>query len=195
MGLVPQSYFQDVRNHMIRAGFTLISQVAIDNQDLEYHVRATIARSTRIFFHVTGMSVIAALSYDENDYFEREVIRSHWRIDLYTQRSGDAWADPGEAPSGFRSFGGSWNTGTQHDVYEQELADAIPMEPATLVAAVMTLRERAEPFVTTGPFKELQVTDFPPHYTFKKSEDLFWSRFDTTYFRKVVRRPWGSGDY
>jgi len=100
-------------------------------------------------------------------------------------------------PDGFARYGG-WDTneaGSRQymDHWEQPESGSTPLDPGALVGACLLLCLAVAPTIASGPFQRLQVTSFPPYYTFPGCEQLFWKRFDTAYFRNVVRDPWGSG--
>lgn len=211
MGLVSSTYFDNIVHGMVRAGFALISRVAISDQDTKYHVPATMARDTRLVFHVLGKQIIILLAYHEDDYYETGKVRGYWTINLYfgqlpyTNPDLRLWeqldmlesrGEPEIKLEGFsnriwRSIDGN----LLEQMYEELRPFDAPVSTETVIAAATTLRNALASEAAPGRFDRLQVTTFPPYYTFPKCESLFWSRFDTAYFRSVVRDPWGSAGH
>jgi hypothetical protein len=58
---VGQSYFKKVIAGMVKAGYALVSNVEINSYEMPYHVPASFARSTNLFFHIIGKSVLIKL--------------------------------------------------------------------------------------------------------------------------------------
>lgn len=71
-----------------------------------------------------------------------------------------------------------------------------PTAPEIVVDDIWCIVEPMLPYLDRLPFDELQVTSFPPHYTFPSCEAEFWKLFkesvSPSYLRSLIRRPWGS---
>lgn len=65
------------------------------------------------------------------------------------------------------------------------------MGPEEVVRVPGKMFKRLEPFLFVR-FRDLQVTDFAPHYTFPGHEADFWDKFPVGRLKKVAGRIWGS---
>ncbi len=203
----PKGYFDSVVSFMVRAGFALISRVTIDKSDARFHVAAGYARNTSLFFHVVGKSIIVQMSFNENDCY-RDFFYGAWSVEFHTEflpgaellpltaipRGPDEWETsyklvPGQDER--LELEGFWHYGSK---LQENPTPVRRMVPERLAAIVKRATDLMLPFLDRGRFDKLQVTSFPPTYVFPGCEQEFWERFDTSYFRSIVRRPWGSGE-
>ncbi|HRH26029.1 MAG TPA: hypothetical protein PLF31_00965 [Candidatus Paceibacterota bacterium] len=79
-----------------------------------------------------------------------------------------------------------------------------PCDPEKLVRTVTEMIKPTLPFVDKRPIQRLYVGSFAPTYIFngqnnhsnehrqQQLEELFWSRMDVSYFRRLVYKPWGT---
>src|SRR3989344_6437745 len=174
--LVPQSYFDTVQRLMIAEGYALISRVAIDSQETGFHVPASYARSTSLFFHRKDWKgVVIKLEFSENDSY-RDWPYGSWSISVNLnflpmedlvrmtyrpfEESGldDDVCSPvpgwntGLEFDGFRSYGHKW---------EEDPTPSTPMKPQQLAHVVTSAISPVLPYLTNKPFDELQVTSYP----------------------------------
>jgi len=217
--LVGPKYFDEIEKAMRKQGFSLFAKVAIDNTDHRYHVTASVARSTGMFFCIPQRALIIQMVYTESDHddkldemydlsSEKNGVCGHWSITFHRKflptkniyarliQQGiyfDDWDDALNALPLYRRWpeeiGGlvylgnsnyDDNHGTNGAIDAGKLAQLIG-EPVWKIVDWLDYN-----------FDELQVTSFPPYYTFPGSEETFWKRFDRKKLRGIVHRPWGS---
>ncbi len=207
---VRSNYFERVICQMEKGGYQLFSQVAIDSNDCPYHVPATYARDTRLFFRLPEKKLIVKLVFNESDYHTPGKLDCYWTIRLYpvfksyaklfdmTYRSEMALdledKDPTDNIPLFRKAVNLPGFRNRHNyTWEQQGSyGVLPLDPEQMVRSLVRALYPATRYIAFGQFKELQVTDFPPHYTFPGSPKIFWERFDNEAFSQIVIRPWGS---
>ncbi len=66
--LVHTTYFDNVSGLMRKNGLREFARVAIDNNDVRYHVPATTARSTSLFFSLSQRAFIVQMEYNESNH-------------------------------------------------------------------------------------------------------------------------------
>jgi len=183
-----------------------------------YHVPASIARNTGMFFWVPKKAMLVQLDYREHSYPDNpENISSYWSIKIYFQfQSGIGLrSEPEEGgipffgADGLRYFdfegpdyrftcnGGGLGAGpntplTGHYDINQVGSWEEPIRFEPVVGHLVLIWDSASKHLGRLPFTELQVTSFPQYYSFPGSETIFWKRFDRRNLRALVARPWGS---
>lgn len=229
--LMPQGYFDEVQKWMVREGFALVSLVSIDNTECKYHVPCTIARSTSLFFHLRGKSLIVMLRYDESDYWDKDSVEGFWRLDFYIRfkdystllKEHPEWYGASMENSLFHDmpiFGSTKFeiSGFQHqrglsierDTANEQVGLSFEEErgrqSTCLNARILAFRikmavKSLESYLDHQPLYRISMVSFIPHYTFsgenhyphdtEKLEQAFWSKFDWSYFKHLVIRPYG----
>jgi hypothetical protein len=230
--LMPQGYFDEVQKHMVREGFTLISRVAIDNTECEYHVPCTKARDTALFFHLRNKSAIVVLRYHENDAFELGTVEGYWKVSFYFRfhnysillENNPHWLGSslentlfGDMPilgtgrfevEGFQNRSGLClhrDTGNEQVGLRFEGEQGVAVNERILASRIRVAVRLVEKYLDSKPFYRICLLDFFPHYTFSgssnyeplreqgmaKLESIFWPKFDWSYFRHLVVRPYG----
>ena len=219
---VDNTYFGQITALMLEKGFALFAHVQLSKEEgFQYHVEAPHARDTSLFFHYPNKTLIISLNYHEHSAFGcgtelySEQIEGHWTIRFYHQFVDertlaeltyvpfDQRKDPWDCDADFRSimFRGlnpepkhfTWRGGGEMcELY----GSVTPTVPETIIGDIWLIAEALLPYLGGLPFDELQVTSFPPYYTFPGCEAQFWERFKTSissrYLWSLVRRPWGS---
>jgi hypothetical protein len=219
-GFIDNKYFLDVSMFMVEKGFKLFAYVQLSTDEgFHHHVNAPNARDTRLFFHYPNKSLIICLNYHEDDYNWGGEARMEgsWEIRFYHQlvdvetlvrltyipfeeRMGGGYSDESEVCRRIMFHGLSptpthftWRGGSEMcELYQPER----PTAPAVIMADIEPIVDGVLPYLAPLPFDELQVTSFPPYYTFLGCEERFWEKFkasvDSRYLWSLVTRPWGS---
>jgi hypothetical protein len=110
----------------------------------------------------------------------------------------------------FKNRGSTYWSSETPELHEFELHESLyphtlpgPCDPEKLVRIVAEVIKQLLPYVDKKPLHRLYIGDFAPTYTFSGNnnhhnshrvealEDLFWSRMDVSYFRRLVHKPWG----
>ena len=97
------------------------------------------------------------------------------------------------AESPFRwGHSSSWD-GVHEPHFEQNNAGMSNslLDPEVLTRPFGAMLQEVRPFLYRR-FRDLQVTDFAPHYTFRRQEPEFWSKFPLHRLKSVANRIWGS---
>ena len=221
-GFIDNHHFGDVTTLMLARGFALFGSVQLSTDEgYRHHVEAPNARDTRLFFHIPNRALIVVLCYDEDDFLSlhdktRKGVSGNWTVSVryqymderelcrltyipFEQQKGGRFGDLDESyrkimfrgltprPKHFTWRG----NGEMCELY----VPPTPTAPAVVVEDVWLLVEQMLPYLGPLPFDELQVTSFPPHYTFPGCEAVFWEKFKSsvsrTYLWSLVRKPWG----
>lgn len=219
MNLQTPQYFDEIEQAMRRQGFSILARTTIDNTDHRFHVTASVARSTALFFCIPQRALIVQMVYTESD-FKDEVIKwlsmpsekkgvcGHWSIHFHRkflptknicdrlihQKVGtDDWDDALDALPLYRrcpeKIGGLVYQGNSR--YDDNYGDNGAIGPKKLASLIGEIVWKIADWLEYS-FDELQVTSFPPHYTFPRCEETFWKRFDCKKLRGIVHKPWGS---
>jgi hypothetical protein len=193
--LMPQGYFDEVQKHMVREGFTLISRVAIDKSECEYHVPCTKAQATSLFFHIRGKSVMVMLRYQEDDYWDKTV-QGSWQITFYFRflsyrellEQNPEWLGQnmedslyhdmpilGSTPFLVDGFRYQTGLGLERDTEDEQVGlrfeEERRQQETVLNERILAFRIRAavkmvEKYLDSKPFYHISLLDFFPHYTF-----------------------------
>ncbi len=95
--------------------------------------------------------------------------------------------------SGFRVSGGMSNNGFRVVDFEQQDAceSKALLDSRSVTSLFGAMLQEIKPYLYRE-FRDLQVTDFAPHYTFPGQEKDFWARFPLNRLRNVASQIWGS---
>ncbi len=161
-------YFKDVQVLMVQKGFAHISTVTIDNNDVPYHVSGN-GRSTSLFFHYLGKALITQLEYHEHANNSHLPDSGYWSLDFYIQyhrleRIPVIYNLADVTLPDFRYQGGSSDEDSAHVKFHEYGKE--PMQTTKVVENVMTFTNLLIPWLHSGRMDILQVTNFPPHYSF-----------------------------
>lgn len=215
--LVPTPYFDAVSRLMKRYGLREFARVVIDTSDVRYHVPAGAARSTTLFFSLSQRAFIVQMEYNESDHedeWERQYpsgkppqgVTGYWGVRFYQEflpyknlldrvkhLDPDCWDRElekvpfhGYCPefSGFQNYG--------NQKYGAPGQNPEGLNLLQLVKEISEVVYATADWLAGPRFEGLQVTDFPPHYTFPGSENIFWDRFGRHNLRPLIRKAWGS---
>jgi len=198
--------------------------------EVKYHVSVTQARDTRLFFHYPNTCLIVTLAYNEDacDWNEpSNSVEGHWDAvfdyeflpvrELVMKTSIGVFEKVPRSEIREDTWGGEYRKVPHHNCGPDETlfpdfryrtcknmtqlyAPEERTSPEKIAENVWGFIGKTIPYLNKGPFSELQVTSFPPHYTFPRSESMFWEQFKAAsatistpyYLWSLVRRPWGS---
>lgn len=219
MKLQESTYFDTIESEMHKKGFSLLTKTTIDNTDHRFHVTASVARSTALFFCIPQRALIIQMVYTESDFHDRlsekmdlvsenKGVCGHWSITFHrkflpTQNLYNRLIQAGvevdewdhvlnnlplyrRAP---KNLGGLVYLGNSR--YDDNYGENGAIDPEMLASLIGKVVWEIADWLDYS-FNELQVTGFPPHYTFPGSEETFWERFDRKKLHAIVQKPWGS---
>lgn len=202
------SEFDAIVAYMEFVGYSLISQVVITNKDFPYHVDFYYqVRHTKLFFGRTDKALI--VSFECVEYTDKVDVKfavtERVEVDIQANFTMDGWRALAAAESPNKIAEDLSLKGFTHTHLSQAssigtgVCRQLTWHPETHKPLTVNLCEQVvralEPYyshIAETPFGSLQVTCWPPHYAFPKSEQLFWTRFDTKALKKFVKNPWGS---
>ncbi len=212
--------FQAIIDFMKAKGFEFLAWVTISHKMAAYHVSHKAAQSSNLFFHLPGKTFILRLTLTEcfdgeKGIFSKEIqpgvwYSAHWSGEFWMEYSwkrfwGDLFdqaikdkgllgfeSDEIHTPS-YHSFFPEKDGFIYHgneDFFQDYRSTSFDIFKA--LEAIFSLVNTFSPYMYTK-FKELQVTGFPPHYTFPGCEPTFWEKFPFGRLRaKVQGEIWGS---
>lgn len=101
--------------------------------------------------------------------------------------------EPVDVPGFQQSVRSSWLEGTcrmvDYRAYQWKRTELMSAQAAH--DSIRTALDAVIPFVGYGQIAELGVDTFPPKAVLSNCEEDFWKQFNSSYLRKVVRRPVG----
>ncbi|MFA6445796.1 MAG: hypothetical protein WCW14_00910 [Candidatus Paceibacterota bacterium] len=217
--LADRSYFDQVIHAMRMRGFVEFAEVTTTAKDAKYHVPATECRNTAMFFHLPQRTLIIQLDYNESDSYdqydfikeeEKIGVTGCWSIEFHmeflpfkmiSQRivkaniPSEEWdSEINKIPFFHRSPESI--AGFPHSsgkiCYSQRNSTCDKVDPEAIADGIGDVIDQIADILEGGQFSELQVTGFPPYYTFPGCEVGFWNKFNRSELRRLVRRAWGS---
>jgi hypothetical protein len=218
LAFMDKSVFAQLCEQMKAGGLHLFSEIAVNQNDGPYHVPAKFAQVTSQFYWCERKQLIIVLTHNESTYGQGDeptYLSGHWEIHAYLGflRSWEELTNlaPNRdmskvpffdeklvadtfTPKGLFYNGGSYSgmeklIEANYSVDERLIGCTDVIGLATAAVAIKTATER---YLRPLPFAELWVHSFPPFYTFKGCEKVFWSRFDKRNLRALIKRPYGS---
>lgn len=215
--LVPISYFDRISRLMRRQGLREFARVAISTDDVRYHVPARVARSTSLFFSLSQRAFIVQMEYNEADNCDEcerlypsgrtlQGVLGYWSLRFYHKfleygklldrvkhHDPELW-DSELAKVPFHGhdpeFSGFQNYGNRH--YQQPGIAPGRIATGKLVTEIGHVAYTVADWLAGPQFDDLQVTCFPPYYTFPGCENIFWDRFGRHNLRPFIKKSWGS---
>ncbi len=214
--LMDKSYFDSVSQLMRKQGLREFARVAISTDDVRYHVLASIARSTSLFFLLSQRAFMVQLTYTESNHEDEQErlyytgkppqgVHGHWSIHFYHKfleygklldrvkhLDHECWDDElakvpfhGHGPkfSGFQWYGNK---------YEEPGQNPQGLDLGRLAQEIGYNTYLCADWLAGPQFDDLQVTCFPPYYTFPGCENIFWDRFGRHNLRPLIKKAWGS---
>lgn len=211
--------FKAVIEKMEQKGFQVLAQVSSDSiHDGPYHVPVKYAKHTRLFFNWPEKTLIVMLELSEiwhqsgrfQRYWSGFVVASwnNWKLRRDRCRhealvgipynNDDIEYNPADAfdhmGAWISSFEGSIKTirfePNQNNYQEEDAWNGRGL--VDLCAPFGRIVTVLGPYLY-HQFRDLQVTDFSPCYTFPESESLFWKRFPIERLTQLVSgKLWGS---
>ncbi len=205
--------FSKMRDDMRKGGLHLFSEVTIDQNDAPFFIPSKKARITKQFYWCERKKIIVILARTERIFEvkgdESEHLSSHWEIEVimgYIRK----WEDleeivPGgkisdipflsaetrdnNLPLGFQLTGSSYS-GSERVVTMSMYIDQ--KNSVGIAESAIRIKNKVEKYLENNYFDGLWVYTFPPSYTFKGCEEVFWSRFDKRNLRAIIKKPYGS---
>ncbi len=94
MNLQAPLYFDEIEQAMRKQGFSILAKTTVDNADHRFHVTASVARSTALFFCIPQRALIIQMVYTESDFndrlseemnlpSEKKGVCGHWSITFH----------------------------------------------------------------------------------------------------------------
>jgi hypothetical protein len=202
---VSKKYFDSLKVRMFSKGFKLISQVEISQEETPFHIQANFAKETTLFFHLQNTSLLLQMTLYENDAFYQ---KHYWGIILHVQYKPFSILEtlfpnlhnpesnllllpiykyPLEI-EGFKRHNSSsyienYYQATQH--YEQENTKIFLANTEQLVSNINFSVQQIQPFLDNS-FQHLTTFSFWPHYSFPKSKQLFWKKFNIKNLKSIT---------
>ncbi len=219
MKLQESTYFDTIEQAMRQQGFSLLARTTVDNTDHRYHVTASTARSTGMFFYIPQRALIIQMVYTESDFYDRlseesglasdnKGVCGHWSITFHKKflpaknifsRLRQQGVDADDWNDTLNTLPLYWRypekigdlTYLGNSMYEGNYGENGAIESETLASLIGEVVWKIADWLDYS-FNELQVTSFPPHYTFPDCTETFWERFDRKKLHRIVQKPWGS---
>lgn len=188
--LAPTTYFNEVRDHMVRLGFTLLSVVPIDNLECDYHVPCIAARATSMFFHVRGKSLIVMLRFDENVDLDGNH-SGYWELSFYIRflpyakllEQNRHWLKTDKSYGDIPVIGShrlivcgfvyTTGLGLNRDTENEQVGVCFvqnstpkPMGAQVLATRIHATYRTVKKHLDSNPFRDLSIRSFVPTYTF-----------------------------